>query len=96
MPKLKNPLTPDKHNVPQEQNFVTIGLNGNHYCINWDCPLFWYLKHQSKKDCQKYVKEFPFFLNDLQKDGLEEAFTIFKPQKNELKLTASKTVVLYM
>ena len=29
MPKFKNRLTPDKHNIPQEQNFVTIGNGGN-------------------------------------------------------------------
>lgn len=60
MPKFKNLLTPDKHNVLQVQKFFTIGRNGNHYCINWDGSLFWYLKHQSKKDRQEYVKEFPF------------------------------------
>ena len=34
MPKFKNQLTPDQHNVPQEQNFVTIGNGGNQYCTN--------------------------------------------------------------
>ena len=48
--KFKNALTPDQHNVPQEQNFVTIGIGGNQYCINWDGSLFWYLKHQSPKN----------------------------------------------
>ena len=29
MKKFKNDLTPDTNNSPQEQNFVTIGNNGN-------------------------------------------------------------------
>ena len=43
MPKFKNDLTLDKHSVPQEPNFVTIGRNGNQYCINRDGSLFRYL-----------------------------------------------------
>ena len=50
VPKLKNPLIPDQHNVPKEQNFVTIGTGGNQYFINQDSFLFRYLKHQSKKN----------------------------------------------
>ena len=60
MTKFKNVLTPNKHNAPQEQNFVTIGNGGNQYCINWDGSLFRYLKHQSKKNRKEYVQEFPF------------------------------------
>ena len=40
MPKFKNILTPNKHNVPQEQNFVTIGNGGNQYYINRDGSIF--------------------------------------------------------
>ena len=58
MPKFKNQLTPDQYNVPQEQNFVTIGNGGNQYCINQDGSLFRYLKHQSPKNRKDYVKEF--------------------------------------
>ena len=49
-PRFKNELTHDKHRVPQEQNFVTVGQNGNQYCINCDGLLFRYLKHQLKKN----------------------------------------------
>ena len=60
MPKFKNPLTTDKHNIPQNQNFVTIGTGGNQYCINYNGSLFRYLKHQSKKNQKECVQEFPF------------------------------------
>ena len=60
MAKFKNPLTLNKHNVPQEQNFVTIGNGGNQYCIHRDGSLFRYLKHQSNKNRKDYVKEFPY------------------------------------
>ena len=60
MKKFKNVLTPDKRNLPQDQNFVTIGKRGNQYCINWDGSLFRYLKHQSPKNHKEYMKEFPF------------------------------------
>ena len=60
MAKFKNPLTLNKHNVPQEQNFVTIGNGGNQYCINRDGSLFRYLKHQSNKNRKDYVKEFSY------------------------------------
>ena len=40
MAKFKNELTLNKHNNPQEQNFVTIGNGGNQYCINRDGSLF--------------------------------------------------------
>ena len=60
MKKFKNVLTPDQQNLPQDQNFVTIGKGGNQYCINRDGSLFHYLKHQSPKNYKEYVKEFPF------------------------------------
>ena len=60
MAKFNNPLTLSKHNVPQDQNFVTIGNGGNQYCINRDGSLFRYLKHQSNKNRKDYVKAFPF------------------------------------
>ena len=62
MKKFKNELTPDGNNPPvsQEQNFVTIGTDGNQYCINRDGSLFRYLKHQSSKNRKEYINKFPF------------------------------------
>ena len=58
--KCPNSKMLDKHKVPQKQNFVTIGQNGNQYCINRDGSLFWYLKHQSKRNQKEYVQKFPY------------------------------------
>ena len=62
MKKFKNELTLNNDNppVPQEQNFVTIGTDGNQYCINRDGSLFRYLKHQSSKNRKEYINKFPF------------------------------------
>ena len=60
MPKFQNTLTLGSNTAPQEQNFVNIGQNDAQYCINCDSSLFYNLRHQSKKNEQEFVKEFPF------------------------------------
>lgn len=63
MTKFKNELTLDKHDNQQEQIFVTSPIGGSQYLVYYDGKLYQYLLYQSKKDCQEYIKNFPFLMD---------------------------------